>query len=91
MKDEDVIEKLKKAAKEGNVHFCVPDKEKDILVDDGTGTTIGLVREMHLEGGAFGLCLADGGGFATCVVTPDQWETMKQKVDAFLQIKAEKN
>jgi hypothetical protein len=57
---------------------------EDILITDGDAT-LSLVRDVHMgHDGLFGFCMSDGGGFTGMIVTKENWESMKMKVDAFL-------
>lgn len=53
----------------------------DVLVDDGSGQ-IYLVRDTGFPKG-FAIGIRDGSGFSTVLLTVEQWDEMKAKVDKF--------
>lgn len=68
------------------IDTMTPEKNEDILIDDGSAQ-LGLVRaeHVHLGDDVFGFCAMDGGGFTGIIVTIEQWEEMKQKVDNYVK------
>ena len=82
-KKKPTIEDLVKAAQEGNVTLMLSDEPDDLLISDGDAK-ITLIRDAHCGPGVFAFSVSDGGGFTGVLVTRDQWESMKAKVDAFL-------
>lgn len=70
----------------GSVNTLTPDDKKNILIDDGHAQ-LGLVKaeHVHLGDDIFGFCAIDGGGFTGIIVTVEQWEEMKRKVDNYVK------
>lgn len=81
---EEALEDFKIAAAEGRVEVLGSDTtDEDVLLSDGHESLV-LVRDVHLDGGAFGIQLQSPGSFSTILCVPEQWQAMKEKVDKFL-------
>lgn len=67
---------------EGNVNVLISDDE---LVSDGDAKLV-LVTAAVAQAGERVFCFTaiDGGGFTGILVTPEAWERMKTKVDAYV-------
>lgn len=68
------------------VKFFRANYEEDILIDDGEAR-LELIEDVGLGEGYFGFSAVNGGGFTGILVSVDEWEKMKNRVDSFIKKK----